>query len=70
MEGYIAECGKESLNEIDCLRIQIRDPNRKAGEGLETVLWLDRETNALRQGELLEDGFVVVRCEFVSFTKE
>lgn len=70
MEGYIAECGRESLGDTDCLRMQVRDPEKRAGEWLETVLWINRETKALVQGELMQDEVVLVRCEFVSFTKE
>lgn len=67
-EGYIAECGMETLGEVSCLRICCRDPNAKPGEGEEGALWFDAGTHDLVRGEISSDGFVVVRCEFQEFS--
>lgn len=69
MNGYIAECGKESLGEVSCLRLSFRNPEQAAGEGEEAVLWLDEETGNLVQSEMMSQGTTVVRCQFTAFTK-
>lgn len=69
MKGYIAECGSESLEQKDCLRIQFRNPDEAAGDGEEAVLWLDPKTGNLVQSEMISQGVTVVRCQFTSFTK-
>lgn len=66
--GYLAESGSEMLDESEVLRLVFREPERSPGQGLETVLWFDKEGQTLRQGELRSDGYTVVRCEFASFT--
>ncbi len=68
-EGYIAECGKETLEERDCLRLNFRDPEALSGDGEEAVLWLDAATGDLVQAELSQDGFTVLYCQFSAFTK-
>ena len=65
--GYIAETGSELLGETETLRICCRDPERPAGQGLETVLWFDKAQKTLLRGELRSDGATVVRCEFSAF---
>ncbi len=65
--GYLAESGSELLNETEVLRLVFREPERTPGQGLETVLWFDKEGRTLLQGELRSDGAAVVRCQFSSF---
>ena len=36
----------------------------------QTTLWFDKESGSLRRGEILVDGFRVISCEFLTFTKE
>ena len=65
--GYIAETGSEMLGETETLRLCCREPEKPAGEGLETVLWFDKAQKTLLRGELRSDGTTVVRCEFSAF---
>ena len=66
--GCIAESGSEWLGEREALRLCCRDPAEEPGQGLETVLWFDKEGKNLLQGELRNEGSTVVRCVFSSFT--
>lgn len=68
--GWMAECGMEELAGEQVLRIDCRDPENAPGEGRECVLWFDTETRALLRGELSQDGFTVLRCEFSRFETE
>lgn len=68
--GSITQCGSESLDTVEALRIQCGDPEGASGRGTEAVLWFDKETHALLQGELRSDGFAVIQCKFSTFTKE
>lgn len=68
--GWMAECGMEELDGRQVLRIDCRDPENAPGEGRECVLWFDPETHALLRGELSQDGFTVLRCEFSRFETE
>ncbi len=65
--GYLAESGSEWMGETEVLRLVFREPDRNPGQGMETVLWFDKEGGSLRQGELRSDGYTVVRCGFPSF---
>lgn len=65
--GYIAETNSEQAGERDTLRLCCRDPEREPGEGLETVLWFDKEQKTLLRGELRQDGASILQCEFSSF---
>lgn len=67
-EGCIAECGFEALDDTETLRVCCRDPQNKPGEGMEGALWFDKNTYELVKGEISADGYVVVRCDFISFT--
>ena len=70
-QGYIAECGMEGgETEGRLLRLVCREPEGTAGEGLEGSLWLDPSTHALVRGELAQDGFTVIQCEFTHFEME
>ena len=69
-EGYLAECGMETLDERPCVRMVCRDPSVRAGEGVELHLWADAESHALLRGEISSDGRTVVQCVFGSFVCE
>lgn len=68
--GSITQCGSELLDTVEALRIQCGDPEAAMGSGTEAILWFDKETHALIQGELRSDGFAVIQCKFTAFTKE
>lgn len=65
--GFIDSCTWETMGEREVLRVLCRQPELPAGQGRETVLWFDVQTHALVQGELLQDGYRVVLCEFQHF---
>ena len=65
--GWMAECGMEELDGSQVLRIDCRDPENSPGEGRACALWFDPDTHVLLRGELSQDGFTVLRCEFTSF---
>lgn len=68
--GSITQCGTETLGAAEALRIQCGDPEMAPGSGTEAILWFDKETHALLQGELRSDGFTVIQCKLTAFTKE
>ncbi len=68
--GYIASACSERLGERDCLRLNLQDPQSQAGEGRGTVIWLEKESNQLIQSELTQEGATLLRCQFLSFTRE
>ena len=61
-EGYMDSF---SLNES--LMVLCRDPEKKPGEGTETSLWFDPDSHALLRGEISQDGFMVIQCDFSNF---
>ena len=65
--GWMAECGTEELGGGTALRVDCRDPEKAPGEGRTCTLWFDPGTHALLRGELAQDGFTVLRCEFEAF---
>lgn len=65
--GCMAETGSEDLGECETLRICCRDQEQPVGQGIETILWFDKEDKTLLQGELRSEGNTVVRCEFSDF---
>ena len=65
--GFIAACGMETLEEQEVLRVDCREPEAAAGTGRECSLWFDPSTHALLRGELSQDGFTVIQCEFSNF---
>lgn len=67
-EGCIAEAGMEIIDGAETVRICCRDPEKEPGEGTEGTLWFDSGTHDLVKGEISVDGFVVVRCEFITFS--
>ena len=68
-KGFMAECGMETVEETELLRIVCRDPEGTAGVGQECSLWFDSETHALVRGELSQDGFTVIQCRFTEFAR-
>ena len=69
MNGYIARYGSEELEGRGAMRLQFQEPEQAAGEGVEAILWIDKETGAMLQSELSEGGFTVLRCTYTAFTK-
>lgn len=68
--GYIAECDFETIGESSQLWFLCRDPDNSPGVGTEAAFWFDAESHALTCAEILSDGYTVVRCDFIDFTKE
>ncbi len=68
--GYMAECAAEMIGNEQQLWFLCRDPENLPGTGLESAFWFDAQTHALKSAELLSDGYTVVRCEFLDFSKE
>ena len=65
--GYIVTCALEEDGTL--LRVDCGDPTASPGSGTETVLWFDTATHTLARGEVSVDGFRVVLCEFLEFTR-
>ena len=68
--GFIAQCGLETLENGEVLRVVCRDPEGQPGEGVECTLWFQPETHALVRGELSQDGYTVLTCTFTQFQME
>lgn len=66
--GFIDGCAAERLGERDALRVFCRDPEQSAGRGREITLWFDLASHGLLRGEVSEDGYRVILCEFETFT--
>lgn len=66
--GFITGISLDRENEM--LRMECGDPEMEPGNGTEMVLWFDVNTHAIRWGEISQDGFRVILCEFCDFTKE
>lgn len=67
-EGCIAETGMETVNGAETVRICCRDPENEPGKGTEGTMWFESGTHDLMKGEISVDGFVVVRCVFITFS--
>ncbi len=67
-EGYLDACVLEESEEGTSLRLTSRDPEQDPGHGTETVLWADPDTFQLLRGEIWQDGFCVIQCEFSTFS--
>lgn len=67
-EGYLDTCVLEESEEGTTLRLTSRDPEQDPGNGTETVLWCDPDTFQLLRGEIWQDGFCVIQCEFYTFS--
>lgn len=65
-KGFMAECGMETVDGAELLRVVCRDPEGTPGVGRECSLWFDGETHALVRGELSQDGFTVIQCRFTA----
>ena len=70
MEGYLDACMLEESEEGTTLRLTSRDPEQDPGNGAETVLWFDPGTFQLLRGEIWQDGFCVIQCEFSTFSNQ
>ena len=66
--GYITAVSLDG--EAGLLRMDCGDPTGEPGEGTEISLWFDSGSHALVRGEISQDGFRVILCEFTQFTKE
>ena len=69
-EGYLDACMLEESEEGTTLRLTSRDPEQDPGNGAETVLWFDPGTFQLLRGEIWQDGFCVIQCEFSTFSNQ
>lgn len=69
-QGYIAECGMETLDGTQCLRVCYRTPDAEPGTGTESTLWFDTDSYAPVRGEISSDGRCVITCVFSGFTME
>jgi outer membrane lipoprotein-sorting protein len=70
IDGYISETALEQLNDKQTIHVSIRDPEKSAGSGTETDIWFDATTHAPVQAEISQDGYTVIRCNFLTFTME
>lgn len=69
--GYIAQSGFEETQEGNrMLWICCRSPESTSGTGAEAELWFDTATHNLLRAEILYDGYTVIQCAFIEFTKE
>ena len=68
--GYIGACDFETVNDQKLLWFVCRDPECQPGTGIEAAFWFDPVSHALRQAEVLSDGYCVVRCVFREFSME
>lgn len=68
-EGFLAECALEENGEGGkTLHAVCRDPEVDPGKGVEAQLWFAPDTGTLIRGEISEDGFTVIQCNFTGFT--
>lgn len=67
LEGYMAECVFEDLDDTAALRVTYRDPETGAGEGVECTQWFDAATHGLLRAELSYDGLLVLKGAFTNF---
>lgn len=65
--GFMAECSFETQEDRETLRVLFRDPEEGPQEGLECVLWLDRDTCVLLRAEFSYRGSMVIRSDFTAF---
>lgn len=65
--GFMAECSFETQEDRETLRVLFRDPEKGPQEGLERVLWFDRDTCDLLRAELSYRGAMVIRSDFTAF---
>ena len=69
-EGYLDTCVLETSESGTALRLTSRNPEEDPGCGTETVLWFDPGTFQLLRGEIWQDGFCVIQCEFSTFSMQ
>ncbi len=63
-EGYLDTCTLEEDGGGQMLRLLIRDPEQQPGTGTETTLWFEGPSWYLCRGEISQDGFCIIQCEF------
>ena len=69
-EGALSEGTLFVLEEDGAvLRVDCGDPAGTPGQGTETTLWFDCGTHALLRGEIRVDGFRVIGCTCLEFTR-
>ncbi len=66
--GFLAECGLETVDGTEVLRVVSRDPEGTAGTGREISLWFAPDSHALLRGEIAQDGFTIIQCVVHGFT--
>ena len=69
-EGYLDTCVLETSESGTALRLTSRNPEEDPGCGTETVLLFDPGTFQLLRGEIWQDGFCVIQCEFSTFSMQ
>ena len=67
--GFSDQWGTEGEGEQALLRIDYRDPDNGPGSGTEGVLWFDPADHDLVRGEITEDGYRVIACEWTAFSR-
>ena len=65
--GYLTACALEEDGTV--LRVDCGDPAGTPGQGTETTLWFDCGTHALLRGGIRVDGFRVIGCTCLEFTR-
>lgn len=65
--GYLTACALEEDGAV--LRMDCSDPAGTPGRGTETTLWFDSGTRAMLRGEIRVDGFRVIGCTCLEFTR-
>ena len=65
--GYLTACALEEDGAV--LRVDCGDPAGTPGQGTETTLWFDCGTHARLRGEIRVDGFRVIGCTCLEFTR-
>lgn len=66
-EGFIAESVLEEQDGAQRFHITCRDPEKEPGTGREGELWFDPESFVLLRGEISDEGFTVIQCDFTNF---
>lgn len=68
--GYISASDFETEGDQTLLWFLCADPDCQPGAGIEAAFWFDPDSHALKQAEILSDGYCVVRCVFREFVME
>ena len=68
-KGFMEVKGVTLEEDGAVLRVDCGDPAGTPGQGTETTLWFDCGTHALLRGEIRVDGFRVIGCTCLEFTR-